>query len=869
MRNGILILLLFIPTVTWSQPYAFEGWALENFVGRESGVSTILEEHCSSPVVFNVGSDLHWTLSESSYACATRETGSSGHSLLFDPAASMMDTSPRPLVPAGTGLYEVYDEDEGQVLRVGGLVIAPNQRFALSGIHGPENADISNNFRMDLLVTPASSPSVANLNGTYRFMFSAEGFDTSDDLVMEQGLLLVTFDGQGGCTFVPSPQLGLTGNLDSFALLYSTLSGSGSLGNRELSVAVSPATASMCSYTIDANDHVQVSWMEDGENETETLLVSDDFSLLTLARRISEANEGIEGMVLAMKEPSSNLSNADLNGHFALAQVSKTFFGSGSGHPDGIFDNQQTNNFIRGRFEFDSTMARTGPSGEAGYAACQYEVRAEQSTQFASGAPGASVATGFGASQSNRFSDDCVYRVSQNGDVSIVVTETAQETAFMGHVSADGEVLGLIARDNTDISEAGFPGLSLEATFHSAVAVRYGGDWDLDADADGITNYQEWVFPNNNGEDVFALSSVEDFSGNGLPEIAALETTSELDIRVVIGEGSSGAILSNNTFLSNGWRATDLVQIPGISNGRAAVGVAAVGRSNDLPIIQLKDAQNGQLLRNLFPWSAAWEVLDSKVAPSLVPGGGDAVATLAVRRSDGLPGVELRDPSNGSLIRLIYPLGFGWAPMQMEFLTAGAPAVAVLHTRDSDGLAIVQVRNATNNTVIRNVFPLGLGWSPIELNVVPDLNSNNADEIAVRMTRDSDGLEIIQLRDSLTNALVLNVYPIGAGAGGWSTRQFGVVDDGGTPRLAILSVRDTDGQVLLQTRNLSTAGVVRNTFFIAPPNLYQNAMTIVADYSGNNASEVGVLVRNSQTGSRFIQVRDIATSAVIRNIFQP
>ena len=206
----------------------------------------------------------------------------------------------------------------------------------------------------------------------------------------------------------------------------------------------------------------------------------------------------------------------------------------------------------------------------------------------------------------------------------------------------------------------------------------------------------------------------------------------------------------------------------------------------------------------------------------------------------------------------------------MAFLqSGGATAVGVLHTRDTDGLAIVQVRNAENGNLIRNVFPLGLGWSPIELKVVPDLNGNNADEVAVRMTRDSDGLEIIQLRDSLTNVLVLNVYPIGAGAGGWTTRQFEVVDDGGTPRLAILSVRDSDGQVLLQTRNLTTAGVVRNTFFIAPPNLYQNAMTVLADYSGNNASEVGVLVRNADTGSRFIQVRDIASSAVIRNIFQP
>ena len=616
MRNGIFTLLLLFPTVTLSQPYTFEGWALENFVGREDGSSVLLEEHCSGPVTFNVANDLNWTLNESSYACTTRETDNSGHSLSLDPATTFMDSSPRPLVPAGAGLFEVYDEDEGQVLRVGGLLIAPSQRFAFSAVHGPEGADTSNNFRVDLLVTPATNPSVASLNGTYRFAFNAEGFDSNDDLVMEQGLLLVTFDGQGGCTFAPSPQTGLTGNLDSFALLYSTLSGSGGLGNRELSVGVSQATASMCSYTIDANGHVQVSWMEGGESEGETLLPSDDFSLLTLAPKVAEANEGIEGLVLAMKAPSTNLSNASLDGQFALGQISKTFVASGSGNPSGAFDQQQATAFVRGRFEFDSATSRPGPGGAAGYAACEYEVRAEQSTQFASGAIGGSIASGFGASQSNRFTDDCVYRVDQNGDVSIVVTETDQETDFIGHLSEDGEVLALIARENTDITDPGFTGLSLDATFHMAVAARYNGDWDLDADADGVTNFQEWIFPNNNGEDLVALTSIDDINGNNAPEIAALETTSNLDIKVVVGDGTSGAILSNTNYLGSTWRATGLVQVPGLaSNGRAALGVVAEGRSNDLPIVQFKDSSNGQLVRNLFPWSAAWQVLETAMFP--------------------------------------------------------------------------------------------------------------------------------------------------------------------------------------------------------------------------------------------------------------
>ncbi|MEM7283022.1 MAG: hypothetical protein AAF438_15500, partial [Pseudomonadota bacterium] len=628
---------------------------------------------------------------------------------------------------------------------------------------------------------------------------------------------------------------------------------------------------SSCTYTIDVNNRVQVNWMEGGDSETETLTLSDDFSYLTLARRVSEANEGIEGVLLGMREVSSVKGNSDLDGQFGFAQISKSYTASGTGHPQGQTDDQQATSFLRGRFEFDSSQARQGPNGEAGYAACSYEVRAEQSTIATTGSPGGIVLRRFGTSQADRSTDDCVYNVDAMGGVSIAVTETDQEIQFIGHLSDDSNVFALVANSNTDINDPQFPGLSLDAVFHSAVAVRYNGNWDLDADGDGVTNFQELIFPNDNGEDVFVLTALDDFSGNGAPEVAAVQTLTDLTIQVAVADGDSGSSLGNINFLSNAWRNTHLIGVPGLANGgRTAVGVVAENRSTDLPIIQLKDPQGGALVGNLFPWSAAWQVLDTKVVNGLAPGGAPAVATLALRRSDGLQGVELRDPANGTLIRLIYPLGFGWTPSQMQFLdVAGATAVAVLNTRDTDGLAIVQVRNAENTNLVRNVFPLGLGWSPIELKTIPDISGNNVDEVAVRMTRDIDGLEIIQIRDASTNALVINVYPIGAGAGGWTTREFNVVDDNGTARLAILSVRDSDGQMLLQTRNLNTGAVVRNTFFIAPPNLYQNATVVIDDFNGSNASEYGILTRNANTGTRFVQIRDIASSVVIRNVFQP
>ena len=101
--------------------------------------------------------------------------------------------------------------------------------------------------------------------------------------------------------------------------------------------------------------------------------------------------------------------------------------------------------------------------------------------------------------------------------------------------------------------------------------------------------------------------------------------------------------------------------------------------------------------------------------------------------------------------------------------------------------------------------------------MIPDLNGNGADEIAVRMTRDSDGLEIIQIRDGLTQALISNVYPIGAGLSTWSTQRFEALTTNGSTALAILSTRDSDNQVLVQIKSIQTGAVVNNVFFYRQP----------------------------------------------------
>ena len=366
------------------------------------------------------------------------------------------------------------------------------------------------------------------------------------------------------------------------------------------------------------------------------------------------------------------------------------------------------------------------------------------------------------------------------------------------------------------------------------------------------------------------LGVAGDINGNGSQEVLGFQVDALGNISGRVADANTGVAIANTSFLSANWTSQGgfgFSPLPGETTPTLAL--VATQNTDDLPIIQLKNAENGSLIRNLFPWSSAWNLTDWHPVPGQAPGGNDAMGILASRKSDGLMGFELRDPNNNNRIRIIYPLGLGWTARASASLDInGASAVAVLATRDSDNLTIVQVRNASDGSLVRNVFPLGFGWSPSgEIKAVPDLNGNGAEEVATRMSRDSDGLEIIQIRDGQTNDLVSNVYPIGAGGGGWTTQQFEVVTLAGTHYLGILSTFDATGQILVQTKNAQTAAIDSNLFFIGPPYEYHD-YGVLEDFNGNGSSEIAVFVENTATGLRLIQVRDGDNGTLIRNVFQ-
>lgn len=384
----------------------------------------------------------------------------------------------------------------------------------------------------------------------------------------------------------------------------------------------------------------------------------------------------------------------------------------------------------------------------------------------------------------------------------------------------------------------------------------------LDEDVDGLGNACD---PNY----LKALAVLPDFNNNQSPTMAGLAISENGEIAVQVSDAATGQLVRHVGFLSSDWNAKQVLSIAdGMLSGTIAL--RAQRLSDGLPIIQLRNAATGAQQANLYPWNANWKTIDMVLVPGEASFGDPAVATLARRISDGVMGVELRDPNDNSRIRIIYPLGPTWSGHGIEVVpnVNGAPAIAVLATRNSDGLTVVQVRSAVTGELIKNVYPLGLNFTPQEFQIIPDVDGDGVWDTAVRMTRDSDGLELIQIRNTLTQALIRNVYPIGAGGGGWSTQGFRSLGAGPLNQLAILSTRDSDGAMLVQIKEPLSGLQIRNTWFIGTPWEHQQGYAVIKSFSGTGVDELAVLTKNDDANTRLIQIRDGGTTDVIRNIYQ-
>ena len=358
------------------------------------------------------------------------------------------------------------------------------------------------------------------------------------------------------------------------------------------------------------------------------------------------------------------------------------------------------------------------------------------------------------------------------------------------------------------------------------------------------------------------IGLIPDLNGDGVPEITGLSNRKIMG-GLWISDPFTGEYLGRRGAVGTVGKGLVILKGAGIGFGDAIASARLHNSRN--PSIAVTDLASGDLMRILTPRGADWTFKDIAGLKRLAPSGADAIATLVQRRSDNRVRVEVIDPRDKTQLAVLTPLHRGWNTEGMNAIQLGdKPALALWATHESTNLTVVKVFDPLSGDLIKNIFPLDTNWTSLEFKILPDINQNGAEEVAVRMS-DIDGRQLIQIRDGLDGGLLSNVEPIGAP---WQIEQFESLLVAGERMIATIAVRPSDKQSLVQVRALD-GSLVNNAFYLGPPWVYFNGMTVLPDIDGNNVDEIGLLMRRPIDDQRRVQIRDGLSSEIVQNIYQP
>jgi hypothetical protein len=281
----------------------------------------------------------------------------------------------------------------------------------------------------------------------------------------------------------------------------------------------------------------------------------------------------------------------------------------------------------------------------------------------------------------------------------------------------------------------------------------------------------------------------------------------------------SGALISNQNFFDTDWRPRGLVAINDLDDAGdfPEIGVLAVHRTTGEIGLQIRDGSSGQFIRNLFFLNSNWTPLDVVVLPD-VPGSATAapeIGVLARHSGTGQLVVMLKDAGSNVFTGNVFYLNSNWLPTDLIVLESMAgsdgPVLALLARNTSTGLIVTMLKDSADNEFLLNLFHLGNQWTPLGMSRLED-TAGGTPEVAVLGTHNQFGQIVAQSKDCETNAFVANARPLGSAWLPLGMVRVGNIDSAGGDELAVLGIRRSDGQLVVQTIDSISGVVVSNGF---------------------------------------------------------
>ena len=323
------------------------------------------------------------------------------------------------------------------------------------------------------------------------------------------------------------------------------------------------------------------------------------------------------------------------------------------------------------------------------------------------------------------------------------------------------------------------------------------------------------------------------------------------------------------------YNTVDVVVLPDVNtNGRQEIAPIRRRAPNSNGRVQVRETNNGSPVRS-FSYFNGYTPVTMVMVDDRNGNGVPELASVQSRNTDGRTLFEVRDPSTSANVANIW---FSrnhtarFAAAIADTTGNGQQDYVVVHTRNSDGAVAAQIRDSASGGLARNVY-YSSGFYPVDMAVVPDVNGNNAQEIAVALVQIGSARGLVQVRDSLTGSVVANTW-LPASFELKNIAVLGDTNSNGAPDIAALAQRVDNpatgaGPIAVRISDASTGAALRSIWFRPTGSSIfgRHALAAVPDFSGNGLDEVSILVQLTSSQRTVLTTRDALTGAEISTIF--
>ncbi|MGI9203200.1 MAG: S8 family peptidase [Woeseiaceae bacterium] len=357
------------------------------------------------------------------------------------------------------------------------------------------------------------------------------------------------------------------------------------------------------------------------------------------------------------------------------------------------------------------------------------------------------------------------------------------------------------------------------------------------------------------------IAVIPNMGGSAAPELGVAISN---NFSGYVRDAGSDALLGSQTF--NGARAPldfGIADIDG-SPALAVLDKDVSGRA----WVEVRDAATGTIVKDVW-FSSGYTPHALAVLPDMNGNNSSELAVLMTRDSDNdRAWVHIKDSLTMAYVNNVW-FEAGYTPHDVEYVpnidgNAG-PELAVLMTRDADNdRAWVHVKDALTSAYVKNIW-FQAGYTPNDLAIIDNLDGNPGAEVAVLMVRDSDSRPWVHMKDALTGAYVNNVWF----DQGYTPSRLAIVpnlDANSGDELAILTTRDSDSRAWVHVKDALSSAYIRSVWFQA--GFTPRDFAVVPDMDANPGDELAVL---GVTGGGQVQVeiKDAKTISWINNVNFP